>query len=379
LKKYDIIITGAGAAGLSFAYKLAKDSFFDEKKILVLDKEEKSAYDKTWCFWSKENNIFPEIILKKWNKLLIRTSHKSQIFDINPYSYNLIKSSDFYRYVLKTLHSKKNFHFKTEKIEEIRTHGSVVTNKSIYHGEYIFNSIGNTIIKEKEKVITLLQHFKGWEIQMERPVFNPEVATLMDFDIDQKGDCRFVYVLPYDEFTAMVEYTVFSENLFDRKEYNAELENYLNTKYNNQPYKILHEEFGVIPMSDFKYTSDVKNSIINIGTLGGATKASTGYTFYFIQMQIDHYIKQLKKSKIKKAFMPKFKYRLYDSVLLHVLKEKKVPAYTIFEDLFFKSEIKLVLKFLSENTNILEDIIVMSKVNIPVFSRAMIRRFRELD
>lgn len=378
METFDIIITGAGAAGLTMAYKIANDRFFENKKILLLDKEIKNTYDKTWCFWDKNNDIFPEIVSKKWDKLFIKTSNKSKIFDIKPFTYYLIKSSDFYRYVFQLLNSKENFQFKQEVIEEIRPHGTVVTNKTIYRGEVIFNSTGNTIINDN-KAITLLQHFKGFELRMENPVFSPEVATLMDFDIDQKGDCRFVYVLPYDEYTAMVEYTIFSENLLDQEEYNSELYKYLDKNYKGQKYKILHEEFGVIPMSDFNYTSNLNTKIINIGTLGGATKASTGYTFYFIQKQTDFYIRQLKKNKINKIYKPKFKYRLYDSVLLYVLKEKKIPAYTIFEDLFFKLKTQLVLKFLNENTNLIEDIILMSKVNIPVFGKAMIKRFRELD
>ena len=37
MKYYDYIITGAGAAGLMLAFRLAKDSFFDQKSILIID------------------------------------------------------------------------------------------------------------------------------------------------------------------------------------------------------------------------------------------------------------------------------------------------------------------------------------------------------
>ena len=51
MKYYDYIITGAGAAGLMLAYRLAKDSFFDQKSILILDPIKRSTDDRTWSFW----------------------------------------------------------------------------------------------------------------------------------------------------------------------------------------------------------------------------------------------------------------------------------------------------------------------------------------
>ena len=59
MKCYDYIITGGGAAGLMLAYRLAKDSFFDQKSILILDSIERNADDRTWSFgkWVWENGI----------------------------------------------------------------------------------------------------------------------------------------------------------------------------------------------------------------------------------------------------------------------------------------------------------------------------------
>jgi lycopene beta-cyclase len=56
----------------------------------------------------------------------------------------------------------------------------------------------------------LLQHFRGLEIRAAKPVFNPEVAILMDFRVSQENGIHFMYVLGYDEYTALVESTFFS-------------------------------------------------------------------------------------------------------------------------------------------------------------------------
>jgi len=55
MQKYDYIITGMGATGLMLAYQMTLDSFFDQKKILLIDKETKDQNDRTWCFWEKGN------------------------------------------------------------------------------------------------------------------------------------------------------------------------------------------------------------------------------------------------------------------------------------------------------------------------------------
>ena len=39
---YDYIIVGGGSSGLMTAYRMSKDSFFDDKSILILDKEQKT-------------------------------------------------------------------------------------------------------------------------------------------------------------------------------------------------------------------------------------------------------------------------------------------------------------------------------------------------
>ena len=71
MKNYDYIIVGAGASGLLMAYRMSKDSFFDNKQILIIDKEQK--LDDTdevlnGIAFDKENNrLF--VTGKHWGKL----------------------------------------------------------------------------------------------------------------------------------------------------------------------------------------------------------------------------------------------------------------------------------------------------------------------
>ena len=45
MTKYDYIILGSGASGLMLAYRMAKEPFFEDKSILVLDSDHRIFLD----------------------------------------------------------------------------------------------------------------------------------------------------------------------------------------------------------------------------------------------------------------------------------------------------------------------------------------------
>ena len=67
MKEYDYIITGSGASGLILTYRMARDSFFDDKSILVIDREKKSKNDRTWSYWEIGEGDWNDILTKSWD------------------------------------------------------------------------------------------------------------------------------------------------------------------------------------------------------------------------------------------------------------------------------------------------------------------------
>src|SRR6185295_19576215 len=102
----------------------------------------------------------------------------------------------------------------------------------------------------------------------------------------QHHGTTFVYVMPFSTTQALVEYTLFTDRLLEQAEYDEGLKEYISRFLNVQHYDIAGEEFGVIPMTNYVYPAS-NGCIINIGTAGGQTKASSGYTFRFIQKQAE--------------------------------------------------------------------------------------------
>ena len=380
--KYDIIIAGSGCAGLSLLYRILKDSVLKTKKILVVDKGEKNTNDRTWCYWEKEDGLFEPIVTHQWRTLEFLTSDFTQQFDLEHYSYKMIKGIDFYDLVLTYAKAFANVVFKYEKIQKIRAehdHAFVETEHARYFSEYVFNSTSlfNPKINTRN---SLLQHFEGWVIKTEKPSFNNEIGTLMDFRLNQKYGATFMYVFPMSSTEALVEYTLFSKKILEKDKYKMELENYIKDYLKIECYEIAHKESGVIPMTLAKFSRNPNfgKRIINIGTAGGFTKASSGYTFQFIQKNTRLIVNKLRKGDFpspQMTFRDKM-FQWYDRTLLEVIISNKLEGKEIFSAMFKKLSLERILAFLGNESSFLDDIKIMNSVPTKPFLMAGLKQLK---
>lgn len=372
LMEYDYIIAGSGCAGLSLLHGMLSDLHLGSKKILVIDKDQKQSNDRTWCFWEKEQGPFESVVHHQWKTLEFLTPEFHRRFDLEPYSYKMIRGIDFYKHVMDVASSFDNVDFKYTDIEKIDTEGDnaqVKTDSGTYTAPFVFNSTA-LFHPEMNPENSLLQHFTGWVIRTNAPVFDEKVGTLMDFRLDQKHGTSFMYVLPTSSTEALIEYTLFTEKVLEKEEYESALKDYIRDYLNLESYEILHTEFGIIPMSLARFESSPNGgSIINIGTAGGFTKASSGYTFQFIQKNTESILEALKKGKSPNVTM-RFReqiYQWYDRTLLDVLMENKMEGREVFARIFRKRSPKSILSFLGNESSAWEDLQIMSSLPILPF------------
>lgn len=378
--KYDIIIAGGGLSGLSLAWYLAKGGYSGQ--VLVVDSTFAPRNSKTWCFWDKEKPPFYEIVYKKWRKSFFSALDFDAFLYMQTHTYHCIRESDFKEYVLTELQQRKNFHLLEESILDFSSNNkkaALVTKQSdTYLADYIFQSIFTPGLKGKDlPKYPLIQHFYGLEIKTNIPVFDPETFTIMDFDENFADGLAFMYVLPFRQNRALVEFTVFSEKpLKAKKEYRSKIKAYLKKNFNlsREDYEIKRKEYGEIPMEDREYAPTYASRIINIGTVGGLTKPSTGYTFTRIQK----YTKNLADSIIagyEPILPPKseFRYRYYDLLLLHIMYNSSKDSLDVFKELFRNNPLDNIFDFLSENTTFLQDLKIMSSVPYAPFLKAISR------
>jgi lycopene beta-cyclase len=377
MKQYDYIFTGAGLSALMTVYKMVLSGKFENKRILLLDENAKVTNDRTWCFWAEKISIWEPSISKKWDSALFANADFKRNLALNPYQYNKIQGLDFYNQVLEWIAKQKNIDFIQEKVLEIEESESIVlvkTENQSFSCSQLFNSIYNpNPVKNQSKYPLLQQHFIGWLIQTEAPVFNPEQATFMDFSVAQKGNTRFMYVLPVSETEALLEYTLFSKELLSKEEYENEIQNYIQ-KLEISNYKILEKEAGNIPMTCYPFWKQNTRNVLNIGTAGGWTKASTGYTFRNSDKKSSELVSFLETQTDFRKFYSKTKFWWYDLLLLDILDQKNETGPAIFSALFQRGNPQLIFKFLDEETSFWEDLQVIWKCPKGLFIEALLRR-----
>ncbi|RZJ50730.1 MAG: lycopene cyclase [Flavobacterium sp.] len=374
---FDYIFTGTGLSALMTVYKMVQSGKFTDKSILVLDENSKRTNDRTWCFWDKNGTVWNSIVSKKWDFALFSNENFNRNLALKPYQYNQIRGLDFYNFVLNEISKQSNITFLNEKvtdINELETHVYVGTEENRYTCNYLFNSIYTKAFAESQtKYPVLQQHFIGWFVKSEVEIFNPEQATFMDFSIEQKGNTRFMYVLPTSKTEALVEYTLFSEKLLPKEEYENEIQNYLNN-LGTTDYHILEKEQGSIPMTCFPFWKRNTKRVLNIGTAGGWTKASTGYTFKNSDKKSTELVQFLQKENFQmKEFYKKSRFWFYDLLLLDILYRHNELGSAIFSSLFKKGNPNLIFKFLDEETTLIEDFRVILKCPKIPFIKALFR------
>jgi len=352
---YDYIIAGAGLSGLSLSNRLS-DPIFSDKRILLLDKSPKDVNDRTWSFWAKTgDHPYAAIYKKTWDKFAFLAPGVSKIETAGPYRYHTISALDFYNHSLEIIDKTPHLTFVNDEILSINDLGdmvSVETRSEKYTTDFVFDSIVKKFPLEDS--LFVWQHFMGWEVRLDESKFDDNVATLMDFRIDQgDGDTRFVYVLPFDERTALVEFTLFSKNIWAKEEYEQVLTEYMD-KYVGHPYSIISTEIGKIPMTMAPFSKGSRR-VIPIGTNNATVKPSSGYAFTRIQKECDMLIERITAGKIRRV-RPSRKFRAYDRTLLNVLLTKKKTGRDVFAMMFKRNSTEVILKFLDDATSLLEEI-----------------------
>lgn len=377
MKQYDYIFTGSGLSALMTVYKMILSKKFQTKRILLLDENAKQTNDRTWCFWDQKESLWEPSVSKKWNSVVFANSDFTKNLDLHPYQYNKIQGLDFYNQLLELIANQKNIDFAQEKVLAIEESENIVLVKTESQGfscTTLFNSIYNPALANNQSKYPLLQqHFLGWFIQTETPVFNSEQATFMDFSVEQKGNTRFMYILPTSPTEALLEYTLFSKELLSKEEYEAEIKKYLQ-QLGIAHYNIIEKEIGTIPMTCYPFWKHNTKNVINIGTAGGWTKASTGFTFKNADKKSSELVSFMETHTDGRKFHSKTKFWWYDLLLLDILDQKNETGSAIFSALFEKGNAPLILKFLDEATTFWEDLQVIWKCPKGLFINALLKR-----
>ena len=353
MKDFDYIIIGGGCAGLSLAYELHIHKKLDNKTLAIIEPRTEYKKDRTWSFWKVVPHNFEDCVEKKWKNFSINTPSKTNFLECNEYPYQSINSGTFYKKINATLNENENIKF-FKDIKEVKTENS-----------FIFNSVP---LPTKNNENKLWQHFCGIEIETKSDIFDDGIINLMDFNCEQRESVHFFYTLPYSKNKALVETTWLSKMSDTEKDYDKQLKSYVENNLKIKNYKIIYKEVGTIPL--FYPRNIDKSNSISIGTAGGMTRLSTGYTFLNIQEHCKYIRENIENISKSKKYEISKKYQFLDKIFLKVLKKYPEKMPDIFFKMF-KTSPNTVIKFLSNKSNFLEDLIIIFKMPKWIFLKEL--------
>jgi|TARA_B110000093_G_C12956139_1_gene405009 lycopene beta-cyclase len=274
---FDYAVVGVGAAGLSF---IRQSQNIKNKKTIAIDRNiftQKNHLFGYWNMpWTKEMSVHAH---KQWKNWSIINQKEEVHFFSEDHPYGILYLDKWKKECLK---NKEGLIVLENYVRSIKKNNEIfeitLDNNDLYYAHNIIDS--RTVRLEKKY---LKQHFLGLTIETQLDVFDEHKLILMDFRVDQSKGLHFIYLVPFSKNKALIESTMFSYDEESYDWYKKTIEGYLMKFYKLKEWNIVEEEKGSIPMTLIKKPN---NNFINIGTMSGAMKPSSGYAISFIQKQI---------------------------------------------------------------------------------------------
>ena len=189
---------------------MEKQGLLSNCRVAIIDPSMKKENDKTFCFWAhKEDDILldhQDLISHNWTHIQINNNKKSPI---SPLQYYHINSLDLYDDTRATV-EKYNIEIVAGKVEKIVKQDTyqISTEKQQISSDWIFDSRPPDFNTIKNNPYYISQSFYGLKIELTSSQFDREVYHMMDFRVAQQKSTQFIYILPYDQHTGLVELLV---------------------------------------------------------------------------------------------------------------------------------------------------------------------------
>ena len=348
-QKYDIGIIGAGLSGLTLGNSLLSKKI---KNFILFEKNTHLKNDKTYSFWSgpglfdikRSFSVKPK---KEWSQIEIKVKNKSYKIDLGSYRYACYSSES----ILDELYKK----ITKEGIKVERGH-------SINH---VKKNQDGWEIKLKNKKILL----KNVIDSRPNKIFDENVVTLMDFSESNKN-VIFTYILPFSKNKALIETTFFSSEINFKQV--GKIHDLTLKKFDIK--EITRTEKAVLPMSPY-IDRKMEEQYFRIGNFAGASRPASGYAFTRIALWAN-------QIKTKKEFCydmihhkENYLTNWLDKIFLSVLRSNPKKAPEIFKVFFTKVPISSVIRFLSDQSRLVDYFVIILKLPKLVMFRGLINLY----
>ena len=277
----DLVILGAGCAGLSLAARLARSK--SGLRVDIVEPRTDYEDDRSWCFWRPERHDLSDLVSHSWDGWRFSGATGQALHHrVAGLCYQYVRGSDFYARARQRIDSSAH----------IRTHAGVhatglvslglgpdaLVRVETDHGSILARHVIDT--RPRVMPAMLYQSFCGVEIESEHPLpFDQREVGLMATD---DGGMHFRYTLPISPTRALVEWTRFSVAPVSLTMLCAELDTELEL-LGLAGARVIRREGGILPMGTLGALPETARGVVFAGNSGGALRAASGYGFLRIQ------------------------------------------------------------------------------------------------
>jgi lycopene beta-cyclase len=293
VERVDVLVIGAGVAGLSLACELAASRLRD-RRILVLDDGSRPLPDRSWAYWTDHRRTVHRAAAQSVDRLAVHTLGRDRLLRPERYRYELVTGADLLALTRSLAAGAPGLQLRRGHVEAVARQPDGVTVTVDGHpirAALVFDSVGvpgatdgggdlDPDRRTAARSPRMWMAFSERRVRTERPAFDPGTATLFDFRVPQGGDARFVHVLPVSPREALIQLTGYSRRPLPPPV--ADLAGYLEQVLRVGSALILYEGAGSIPLRPARPARPV-GPVLPIGVNAGLLKASTGYAFERIQ------------------------------------------------------------------------------------------------
>jgi lycopene beta-cyclase len=380
---YDLIIIGAGAAGLSLLLALDDAEYIQSVKLVERSLGPKN--DRIWSFWNNDSvpRYLKAIVTQEWQKWEISVDDCNYPMSHPYHRYCSIRSESLMNLAQQRVQAKTHFDIEFDSdvisVESTSEHALVTTKSGQLTARWVVDTRPPPLKTHHDG---LLQCFYGEEIVTDSDVFNSSTVKLMQQLASSELGIEFIYILPFSPNHALVEFTCFSPTIIERTILQARLKSRMHDIIGSQDYKVERHECAVLPMYSINENTNNKNKrLIYGGIAGGAMRASTGYSFLACQRWAKQCATELSSKPLLSAtfslspFTPIGSvYQKMDRLMLAVLRNDMHIGVTIFLQMFKKVNPERFVRFMTEQATIIDFICIIWAMPKSAFLRVFLFR-----
>ncbi|MFN4002900.1 lycopene cyclase family protein [Microcella sp.] len=281
----DLVILGAGCAGLSLAARLASGD--GDLRVVLVDPRTEFADDRSWSFWQHDHHSLRGIVAHEWNGWTYADlAGRSATHRVPGMSYQYIRGVDFYRWALAEIAGDDRIDLRlgvaAEGLSSVTlADGSSGVRVTTDQGALLARRVVDT--RPRRTAALLYQCFSGVEVEHGGALpTEPDAVGLMTRMRSGTDGLGFVYVLPLSPTRALVEWTRFSPVPLAESVVVAERDAEL-AAMGLAGATVVREEGGILPMGRMPVDEQPMPGVVLAGNAGGALRDASGYAFLRIQ------------------------------------------------------------------------------------------------